>query len=144
MSPRAAAKVTWRPNDSSVPLQQGDLLLVARARTIELRAESITIAYPTVGKRDALSLPFWDGNNPPILEMWACLNYGLVVVVADDCSIDKEFNIRRHCGLLQSRINWLAFEREYAKHALVYPAQRFAADEALQPLDTEGELPRGQ
>jgi hypothetical protein len=25
--------------------------------------------------------------------MWGCLNYGLVVVVADDCAIDKEFNI---------------------------------------------------
>jgi hypothetical protein len=48
-----------------------------------------------VGKRDALSLRFWDGNKPPILEMWGRLNYGLVVVVADDCAIDKEFNMLR-------------------------------------------------
>jgi hypothetical protein len=27
--------------------------------------------------------------------MWGCLNYGLVVVVADDCALDKEFNILR-------------------------------------------------
>jgi hypothetical protein len=95
MSPKAPPKVGWRPDESSVPLQQGDLLLVAWAKTIEPQSEGAGIPYPTIGRRDAFSLRLWDGNNPPVLEMWGCLNYGLVMVVADDCAIDKEFNILR-------------------------------------------------
>lgn len=95
MSPKVPPKVAWRPNESSIPLQQGDLLLVAWAKTIEPQPEAASIPYPTIGRRDAFSLRFWDGNNPPMLEMWGCLNYSLVVVVADDCAIDKEFDILR-------------------------------------------------
>jgi hypothetical protein len=95
MSPKSPTKVLWQAHDATVPLQQGDLLLVAWGKTIEPQPESAPLAYPTVGKRDAFRLRFWDANNPPILEMWGCLNYGLAVVITDDCAIDKEFNILR-------------------------------------------------
>ncbi|HEX6506018.1 MAG TPA: hypothetical protein VF221_00145 [Chloroflexota bacterium] len=62
---------------------------------MEPQPEVPGIPYPTIGRRDAFSLRFWDGKNPPMLEMWGCLNYSLAVVVADDCAIDKEFNILR-------------------------------------------------
>jgi hypothetical protein len=84
--------VLWKPDDRSVPLQQGDLLLVAWAKTIEPPADLSQSTHPVIGARDAFSLRFWDGESPPVLEMWGCLNYGLAVVVADDCAIDKEFN----------------------------------------------------
>ncbi|MDQ2744827.1 MAG: hypothetical protein M3Z66_21385 [Chloroflexota bacterium] len=95
MSPKGPPKVAWQPNESTVPLQQGDLLLVAWAKTIEPQLDAARTSYPTIGRRDAFSLRFWDGDNPPILGMWGCLNYGLVIVIADDCAIDKEFNILR-------------------------------------------------
>jgi hypothetical protein len=69
------------------------LVLVAWAKTIEPPADLSQSTYPVIGARDAFSLRFWDGESPPVLEMWGCLNYGLAVVVADDCAIDKEFNI---------------------------------------------------
>ncbi len=95
MSSKTPPKVAWQPHESSIPLQQGDLLLVAWAKTVEPQRGSPTAPYPAVGKRDSFSLRFWDGNNPPVLEMWGRLNYGLVVVVTDDCAIDKEFTILR-------------------------------------------------
>ena len=136
MSPKAPPKVAWQPDESSVPLQQGDLLLVAWAKTIEPQPEASGIPYPTIGKRDAFSLRFWDGNNPPILEMWGHLNYGLVVVVADDCAIDKEFNILREQytmeGIDPAQANELANQRAepYVAVAEIWPVD--ALPEHLQ------------
>lgn len=88
-------KVAWLSHDSTVPLQQGDLLLVAWAKTIVPRLEVAEAAHPIIGKRDAFSLRFWNTHNPLLLDMGGCVNYALAVVVADDCAIDKEFNILR-------------------------------------------------
>src|SRR5947209_1871336 len=111
MSPKAPPKVEWQPDERSVPLQQGDLLLVAWAKTIEPQQEARSIPYPTIGRRDAFNLRFWDGGDPPILEMWGCLNYGLAVVVADDCAIDKEFNILRERYVDEGVDPYVAAER---------------------------------
>src|SRR4051812_25562488 len=44
----------------------------------------------------------------------------------------------------QARVDRLALEREDAEAALVHPAQRLAADEALERLDAERELASGE
>src|SRR5690349_5399635 len=44
----------------------------------------------------------------------------------------------------QSRIHRLALQRQHAENALVNPPQGLAADESLQRLDAECELPLGQ
>jgi hypothetical protein len=85
--------VDWQSDDPAVPIQQGDLLLAAWGKTIELQPGKPIGGYPVVGHRDAMDLRFWDGERPPILAMWGRMNYSLAVVVADDCAIDKEFNI---------------------------------------------------
>jgi len=41
---------------------------------------------------------------------------------------------------LKARIDWLAFEREYSEHALVNATEWFAADEAFESFDPQGEL----
>ena len=41
---------------------------------------------------------------------------------------------------LQARIDWLALERENAEHALVHASERFLPHEALETLDSYGEL----
>ncbi len=91
----------WHPDTTSAPLSQGDLVLVAWAKTIG-PAERLgsTSLHPSVGVRDGLHLRFWDdgppGARPPqVLEMWGCFNYSLAVVVSEGCAIDKEFNILR-------------------------------------------------
>src|SRR5262249_46741258 len=43
-------------------------------------------------------------------------------------------------ALLEPRVDRLALEREHTEDTLVHPAQRLAADEALQRLDAEREL----
>lgn len=111
MSPKSPPRAAWQPHDRSVPLQQGDLLSVAWAKTLEPLPGNPAPPYPVLGKRDSFSLRFWDGYNPPILEMWGCLNYGLVVVVADDCASDKEFNILRERHVAEGMEPNLASER---------------------------------
>jgi len=44
----------------------------------------------------------------------------------------------------KARIDWFALEGEHAEHAFVDAAQRLAADETLEPLDPQGELPNSQ
>jgi hypothetical protein len=129
MSPKAPPKVAWQPDESSVPLQQGDLLLVAWAKTIEPQPEAASIPYPTIGRRDAFSLRFWDGNNPPILEMWGRLNYGLVVVVADDCAIDKESSI------LRERYVTEGIEPDQARERANEHAEPYVAVAEVWPVD---------
>ncbi len=47
-------------------------------------------------------------------------------------------------ALLEPRVHPLALQREDPEDALVDAAQRLAADEPLQPLDAERELPQSQ
>jgi len=44
---------------------------------------------------------------------------------------------------LQPRVHRLALQRQHAEDALVDAAEGFAADEALERLDAEGELAQG-
>jgi hypothetical protein len=129
MSPKVPPKVTWQSHKDSIPLQQGDLLLVAWAKTIEPQRESLAAPYPMVGTRDAFNLRFWDGNEPPILEMWGCLNYGLVVIVADDCALDKEFNILRDRDVEEGVDPAVAAERANAQ------AEPYVAVAEVWPVD---------
>jgi hypothetical protein len=91
----------WRPHTATVPLGQGDLVLVAWAKTIDpTESHGSSSLHPTVGARDGLHLRFWDdgppNSQPPqVLEMWGCYNYSLAVVISEGCAIDKEFNILR-------------------------------------------------
>ncbi len=41
----------------------------------------------------------------------------------------------------QSRVHRLAFQRQYAEHALVHPVQRLMPRKAFQRLHTKGKLP---
>src|SRR5665213_541645 len=54
----------------------------------------------------------------------------------------QQFNLKR--SRLQSRIDWLALQRQHAEHALMHPPERLAADETLQGLDTHCKLAQGQ
>ena len=45
---------------------------------------------------------------------------------------------------LKSRIYRFALEGQHAEDAFVDPVERFAADESLQGLHAEGELPEGE
>lgn len=86
----------WRQHDPAEPIGQGDLLLIAWAKTIHPgEAHLLNTTYPVIGRRDAFDRRYWDGGDPAILEMWGRLNYGLAVVVTDGCAIDKEFNTLR-------------------------------------------------
>lgn len=69
--------------------------MVAWAKTLEPQAATgSSPAYPTPGVRDKFDLRFWDDHGrPTVLEMWGRLNYGLAVVVTEDCGLDKEFNV---------------------------------------------------
>src|SRR5437763_9280878 len=48
--------------------------------------------------------------------------------------------LRRRLSVLQARIDRLALEGEDAEDALVYPAERLAADEPLERLDPQREF----
>jgi hypothetical protein len=81
----------WRDHDSSAPLSQGDLLLVAWGKTVSAEeASSSGTSHPVVGVRDAFDLRFWTSSDD-VHEKWGRMNYGLAVVLADSCAIDKEF-----------------------------------------------------
>jgi len=47
-------------------------------------------------------------------------------------------------GCLQPRVHGFALQREDAEDALMHPAQRLLADEPLQALDAQGELPESE
>jgi len=86
----------WQPHDPVTPISQGDLLLVAWAKTIHPdEARPTASRHPISGQRDAFDQRFWEDNRPDILEMWGRLNYSLAVVVTDGCAIDKEYNTLR-------------------------------------------------
>src|SRR5260370_16108986 len=100
MPPRVK-RPSWRRHDAAVSLGQGDLVLVAWAKTVGSQERKPTsVFHPTIGARDGLDLRFWDDRPPGttsvlVLEMWGRFNYSLAVVVAEGCAIDKEYNILR-------------------------------------------------
>lgn len=99
--PARVKPIAWQPHDRAVPLGQGDLVLVAWAKTISPEeARSTQAQYPSIGTRDAFDHRYWAdspaGTAPPqVLEMWGRMNYSLGVVMAEGCAIDKEYNTLR-------------------------------------------------
>src|SRR5215831_15088361 len=57
------------------------------------------------------------------------------------CVPNYQISIRSFItGLLQSWVHWPALEGEHTKDGLMHSPERFAAHEAFQRLDAEGEL----
>ena len=83
--------ITWQPHNDAVPPAQGDLVLVAWAKTIEPSTSLAAGARPVIGARDALDMPLWD-EQLPVLAMWGRMNYGMAVIIPDGCAIDKDYN----------------------------------------------------
>jgi hypothetical protein len=124
-------KSIWHPDDSGVPVGQGDLLQVAWAKTIGPgEATHIDRDYPILGRRDAFDLRFWDDRRTPqVLEMWGRANYALAVVITEGCAIDKEFNILRQayleegCSPAEATKRALEDEEGYVSVAEVWPIE---------------------
>jgi hypothetical protein len=88
------APIAWRRHDQDVPVSQGDLLLVGWGKTIApAEVTRAKIGSPVIGMRDSFDLRYWDGAVSPVREAWGRMNYSLAVVVAQDCAIDKEYEI---------------------------------------------------
>ncbi len=108
-----APKSIWTPHDESIPVNQGDLLLVAWTKTIApTDAIHTGTRYPILGKRDSLDLLLWDdGQSPQVLETWCRASYGLAVVITEGCAIDKEFNVLQQAYLQEGYSPTEAAER---------------------------------
>lgn len=111
-----AAKTNWQAHDPEAPLGQGDLVLVAWAKTIAPEQLRVPVdRYPIVGARDALDLPWWDERaRPATLGMGGRTNYSLAVVVTEGCAIDKEYNVLRAKYLAEGCPDPAATERALA------------------------------
>lgn len=126
MPPKSYA---WRRDNDSLPVTQGDLLVVAWGKTIHpSEASKKAAAWPASGVRDAFDLLYW-GAGAEIGETWGRMNYGMVAVVADSCGIDKEYNeLRRR--YLDAGLN-----PEQAQQRAQQEAEPFVAVAEVWPIE---------
>jgi len=86
----------WQKHDATLPLNQGDLVLVSSTKTLPPQEKRRSAnRLPTLGERDGFDQPYWSPGSAELLEMWGLFNYALAVVISQGCAIDNEYFQRR-------------------------------------------------